>query len=539
MNVFEDLLSELKEENLLEQTVVEAASAIDTTDEPNVPDVVEDVDETVAVPEPNSVMPAFAAAKVTQQVPEVATPPAVPIKPGHGREFFNKRAVAEVSSLQMVEHVLTGVEREYLKIVPKTFDDFNAKKALNNSLQITDNSNSEERKHAEFELMQETESWCSALAERDRNIPVSSLRQYCENSRPALSSQALLALGRFYRNSPYSESVRAKFDFVITRLFSRAGEDDRRTALFTREETLEHITTLYRDWSSVALYTADTDESKVLLTALSFEDLAVEAENASSFDQLITSDFFGRLRLFKESISELFYAPNVTAAAIDCNIRIGNVYVTLIEREQTKMDGSSIQKKFADISEQAVSDAAGHTLDLAEIIRARAQTPVVTAPTRSELRQADTQQERMPPAKAAQKPQVQSSTFTDKLAAQFRTVNKWVLITAVAVVLLCAGLAIWVNYYAEDRVSTSGVRNFDLASSGLTAHLKSAKISGDTFYGLLDPSWDTQTKEKRVEFLQKAFAVAQQQKCKQVNLIAKDGKVAAYASADRTDVIMP
>ncbi|MEO6051846.1 MAG: hypothetical protein ABIP78_11005 [Pyrinomonadaceae bacterium] len=47
-----------------------------------------------------------------------------------------------------------------------------------------------------------------------------------------------------------------------------------------------------------------------MLTALSFDDLAIEAENAGSFDQLIESEFFSRLRLFKESISELFYAPN-------------------------------------------------------------------------------------------------------------------------------------------------------------------------------------------------------------------------------------
>src|SRR5204863_7355177 len=100
-------------------------------------------------------------------------------------------------------------------------------------------------------------------------------------------------------------------------------------------------------------------------------------------------------------------------------------------------------------------------------------------------------------------------------------------------------LGIWANYYAEDPVSTSGVRGFELESSPLSEHLKSAKVSGDTFYGLLQPTWDLLPKEKRLEFLQKAFTVAQQQKCRQVNLIGKDGKVAAYASATRTDVVMP
>jgi hypothetical protein len=536
MNVFEDLVLELKEENLLESTIVEADPAIDTTDDPNVADVV----QADVVEKPYPAAPELVEHDVSQAVRDDAAPaPAAPGKPKHGREFFNKRAIAELSSLQMVEHVLTGVEREYLKIIPKTFDDFNAKKALNSLLQISDNSNTEEHKRAEFELMQETESWCSALAARDRNIPVSSLRQYCEKSRPALSSQALLALGRFYRNSPYSESVRAKFDFVITRLFSRAGEDDRRSCLFDREETLGHITRLYADWSSVPLYTADSDESNVLLTALSFEDLAAEAESASDFDQLITTDFFGRLRLFKESISELFYAPNVTAAAIDCNIRIGNAYVKLIEREHVKLDASSIQAKYGDISDQTVSDAAGWTLDLAEIMRTHAQDPVVIDPVQLESRQADIEEERTQPAKKPQKPKTDRLNLAGKLAAQLKSVNKWVLITAAAMVLLCAGLGIWVNYYAEETVSSSGVRGFDLESSPLNEHLKAAKVSGDTFYGLLQPSWDVLPKEKRVEFLQKAFAVAQQQKCKQVNLIGKDGKVAAYASAARTEVTMP
>lgn len=540
MNVFEDLVSELKEENLLEETIVEADHlAIDTTDEPNIADVEENAVEDAAGPEPPA-MAEFTEDDVAPTVSaDAASTSAASSKLKHGREFFNKRAIAEISNLQMVEHVLTGVEREYLKIVPNTFDDFSAKKALNSFLQISENSNSQEHKRAEFELMQETERWFSALAKRDRSIPVSNLRQYCENSRPALSSQALLALGRFYRNSPYSESVRAKFDFVITRLFSRAGDDDRRTCLFGREETQKHITTLYADWSSVPLYTADNDESKVVMTALSFEDLAAEAESASDFDKLITSDFFGRLRLFKESVSELFYAPNVTAVAIHCNIRIGNAYVNLIEREQAKMDASSIQEKYGDISDQSVSDAAAWTLDLADIIRARAQGSVTTPAAQAEIRETDLRPERIPSEKKAHKPKAQPVKGPGKLVEQFKSVNKWVLIAAAAVVLICAGLGIWVNYYTEDRVSTSGVRGFDVASSPLSEHLKSAKISGETFYGLLNPSWDILTKEKRTEFVQKAFVVAQAQNCKQVNLIAKDGKVAAYASSTRTEVIMP
>jgi hypothetical protein len=530
MNVFEDLVVELKEENLLEDTVMDteraaaaaaAADAIDITDEPNPVDIIADVAE----------------AEIASETPAHA-----PKKLRYGREFFNKRAVAEVSSLQMVEHVLTGVEREYLKIIPKAFDDFNAKKALNTFLQMPDSSNTEEHKRAEFDLMQETEAWASALGDRDRGIPVSNLRQYCENSKPALSSQALLALGRFYRNSAYSEAVRAKFDFLITRLFSRAGDDGSRVLLFARDEMLEHITKLYADWSSVPLYTADADESNVLLTALSFEDLANEADQASHFDQLIKSDFFSRLRLFKESISELFYAPNVTAAAIDCNIRIGNAYVKLIEAEQKKMDAQSIQAKYGDLNDQSVSDAAAWTLDLAEIIRHRAET------ARVEVERAAEQEGPppppvaavpSPPAPAKIKEKNPGSGLGAKAKAQLAAINRWVIVSCALLLIASGGLWVWANYYAGEDVPSVGVRGVTLDGTQLSDHIKTAKVSGDTFYGLLKESWDALPKDKRTEFVQKCLAFATQQGAKQVQLIDRSGRQAAYASAIRSDVNMP
>ncbi|MBK8464200.1 MAG: hypothetical protein IPL32_00070 [Chloracidobacterium sp.] len=139
-----------------------------------------------------------------------------------------------------------------------------------------------------------------ALIERDSHISVASIRQYCENSRPALSSQAILALARFYRNAPYSETVRSKFDFVITRLFSRPISQDKRACLFGREEILSHINTLYSDWSSVPLYDAEHDESKIMLTGLSFDDLANEAEGATLLTSLSKATFRSAATLQRE-----------------------------------------------------------------------------------------------------------------------------------------------------------------------------------------------------------------------------------------------
>jgi hypothetical protein len=459
-------------------------------------------------------------------------------------EFFKKRAVAEVAGLQMVDHVLTGVEREYMKVIPATFDDFNAKKALNAFLQASPEGQAE----AEFALMQETEVWCTALAARDARVPVSSLRLYCENTKPVLSSQALLAIARFYRNLPYSESVRAKFDFVMTRLFSRPAADDKRVCLFDRVESLDHINTLYGEWSSVPLYTAEDDESKVLLTALSFEDLAVEAENAGSFDQLITSDFFGRLRLFKESIAELFFAPSVTSAAIEANVRIGNAYVVLIAREREKLDADTVQSKYFGFDDQSVSDAAGQSLGLVDILTRKTEPEQGPEPSETEVPvNADPQKVK----RAAAQPEVikkavdKKPSTTEKVGIVERlkenalNVNRWFLLAAGVLVVASFGIYLWSNYLSGERVPTSGVATVSVQVPGFAEHVKAAKISNGTLYVHLLDTWDALPQKKRLDLLHNAYQAGASEGWERVQLIAFDGKQAGFASASREEVPEP
>lgn len=542
MNFFEDLIVELKEENLLETTVIETgqqrAKGFDAPDTAELPDFSSDLPDVSnngngSAPDA-AVEPEMTDNSELVRLPELSEQ--AHKKPRNGKEFYKKRAVGEVSNLQMVEHVLTGVEREYMKVVPNAFDDFKAKTSLHAFLNMDENENSEAHAEAEFALLHETEAWCTALAERDRKVPVYSLRQCCENSRPALSSQALVALARFYRNLPYSESVRSKFDFVITRLFSRAAENDKRACLFTRDEAFEHVNNLYKDWSSIALYSADGDDSKVTMAALSFDDLAIEAENASTFDQLIEGDFFGRLRQFKESISELFYAPVVTAAAIDCNIRIGNAYVSLIGRERQKMNAESIQSKYRDLNDEAVSDAAGRTLALVDILRGnspkneyeetRVEKKTIAEPSVTPAAAAEAE-----PQKA--RPQ---SGFIGGLFQNAFSVNRWIAGAAVLLIAVSFGLYVWSSYFVSDQVSSAGVTTVTIDDAALREQIKTARVSGETLYALMLPSWDTLPKEKRLGLLQKVYLIAKEKGCKQVNLTNSEGKTAGYASATRTEV---
>lgn len=532
MNVFEDLIVELKEENLLEETV------FDTKKD-------ELADAPFQFEPPISERAQEAAESEIVRNDEIPVGDVKPkkMKPAKGsREFFKKRAVAEVSSLQMVEHVLTAIEREYRKVKPTAFDDFNVKKALNTFLQVPD-SDDAQQKSAEFALMQQTEGWNMALAVRDSGISVQNLRLYCENTRPALSSQAMLALAKFYRNSPYSEAVRAKFDFVITRLFSKPIAGEKRVPLFERGEALGHINKLYGEWSSISLYTADDDASKVTLTALSFDDLTAEAENAACFDVLIESDFFGRLRLFKESISELFFAPEVAIAAIEANIAIGNAYVKLIDQERKKADADVIQTKYGDIDDEEISDAAARTLGLTELLR----SPVVEEEKFEEsgiddgdkAYQKTASDAREAAAEPKRKVKFELPAFVEGLKQSVSRVNKWLLIVSVVLIVASAGFYIWTNYFVEEKITTSGVTAVNLDNAVFKEHLKTAKISGETFYGVLLPSWETLPKAKREEYVKKILDAGPSMNFKQVNLLKSDGKHAAFANSTRVDVTIP
>ena len=303
MNIFEKLIDELKEENLLEATVIESNAKnklprpvetyVEKAEETRFSadeellksgeDAAQDKFETLA--ETVETGFEFKPASIEESVSHDKSPVSEVVsetiaESPDSADFFFRRAKEEVASLQMVEHILSGVERDQMKIIPKAFDDIAVKTALHKFGQVAENPDSSEHSQAEFQLMQETENWYSVLSQRDKNITVGHLRRFCETTRPALSSQALLALARFYRNAPYSEAVRSKFDLIITRLLSRENEDDRRELIFGRDETVKHLEGLYAEWSSISLYSPDKDDSTILLVSLEISGLYVRSRRS-------------------------------------------------------------------------------------------------------------------------------------------------------------------------------------------------------------------------------------------------------------------
>lgn len=572
MNVFEDLIEELKEENLLEETVVEKNSK-------TVEDKFDAVSEAAASEdlnfEDNCVEPAAGGESSFHNYSETDGKPSeqefsiesaqnnsFDENPGkvelnldgksakeaetgafnseepkknrkivNQAEFFRNRAASEVTSLQLVENVLAGVEREILNVVPKLYDELPVKKALHNFLQVSANINTPEHAQAEFQLMQETESWYSALTRRDKNVSVGNLRLFCENSRPALSSQALISLARFYRNAPYSESIRSKFDLILTRLFSRETVKGKRSLSLNHDKLVEKISALYAEWSSVPLYSTEEDDSRIVLAALKLEDFITEAENADSFEELVKNDFFNRLRVFKESTQESFFAPLLAAAVVESNVRIGNCYVELFAKEKENNNTAALEEKYGSLHEQTISEVVCKTLAVKEAVVENPVKPVHTVPKKAVPAPSEPAKNEDQPAKAVEKKQ--------KSKNKFFKVNKWLLALTIITLLGTLGLYMWVASISGDEKLPDNVKNVNLENSSLKEFIQTARISEETFYGIVLPSWDGLSREKKEEFLKKLLQIGSEKNFIRVNLLDRKGKTVGYASPEKVEVGNP
>lgn len=570
MSIFEDLIEELKEENLLEETVIEVqkdkdrsvsyqantyqAEKVAPQNQPLKPTTVNTVElpspetevferfssqenpvseNTLTASEiPDPVIPpmlgdtAFAfEAEAEPEFPEAKIYPKVE-KPKpylDEKEYFRKRAMDEVTGLQMVEHVLSGIEREQLKAVPKPYDELPVKLALHDFLQDAHAANTTEHAQAEFKLMQETENWYSALSLRDKQITVAQLRRYCETSRPALSSQALIALARFYRNSPYTEQVRSKFELVMTRLFSRENEFDRRELLLTRDEIVQQVKELYADWSSIQLYSANEEDSEIVISMMKFEDFISESENTGEFDQLISTDFFNRLRMVKEDCRDNFFAPLVVVSAIEANVKIGNRYLDLLEMEKEKFNAETLEEKYGFLHDQIISDATGKTFQLVALLHEKNETGKGET---AKIVEVSVKEGERTVRRVSKKPR-------NKLFA----VNKWLAAAAFLIIGACLGLYVWAETQTQEiKPSQAGVKKVNLESSDFKDFIQTARISEDTFYGITTAAWESLNTEKKEQILKKLQSIGSDKNYKKVHLINPGGKSVGYASVEKAEV---
>jgi hypothetical protein len=308
----------------------------------------------------------------------------------------------------------------------------------------------------------------------------------------------------------------------MTRLFSREMEFDQRELLLTRDEMIEHIKELYADWSSIQLYSSNEDDSEILISTLKFDDFMNEVENASSFDELIKNDFFNRLRMFKEDCNENFFAPLVSAIAIESNVRIGNRYIGLLQKEKENSNTAMIEEKYGFLHDQTISDATGKTLQLAELLREKSEQRTPAEIVEVSVKE----QERSVPIAIVETPR-------NKLFA----VNKWLLGSTILIVLLCVGLYFWAEYETQETTKMSpSVVKVNLENSVMKEYLQTARINEETFFGITLAAWESLDSEKKEDLLKKILSIGSEKGFNKVQLINENGRSVGFASNEKVEI---
>ena len=137
------------------------------------------------------------------------------------------------------------------------------------------------------------------------------------------------------------------------------------------------------------------------------------------------------------------------------------------------------------------------------------------------------------------KPEIRTKipTSLSRIAGfNFFGVNKWLLVAGVILVLASSGLYIWANFFTVELASAEGVRGFNLAGSPFRDDVKVANISGETFYGIMKPAWETMTKEKQQDLLQRIQQTGKTGGWTTVSLMNSTGKTVGFASPTRTEL---
>jgi hypothetical protein len=321
-----------------------------------------------------------------------------------------QRAVGHAKTLEIVQRVIAGVEKAILCLMPESYDTTPALTVARSLKQAIKDKETARIAEAEDHFSNELYLWHLNLSSRDEAIQAYHLRRFCERTEEHLDLRVFEALTRFYRSLPHTELAQSKYDFAVTRLFAGVGENDQRDLRLKGEQLVERICEMFEAWGEDHKGAVATPE-QIGVAIETFRGFIAEANlEINEFEKLINTGLFNRLRLFKKELGELFYAPAVTAAAIECNVVVANKFSSLLagEGEQireapavcrdltdilsdTTANGSVSETlnehQLAELDQQAKSSA--HLSQLLRLLRISNSLNEVTTPSNADAESSD------------------------------------------------------------------------------------------------------------------------------------------------------
>ncbi len=242
------------------------------------------------------------------------------------RKVF-KQVSDEAVNLRVAEKILSEVECRLLKLSPSPFDIAAIKATLQKLKNLSPDASPEEFWQIEFQIKQKFQLWRGLLEERDQRIETFHLRRFFDFTVEPLDAAFFIALMQFYR----SISNLSKFDLVVTRLFAKGRGQIQREVRLSRREMSNRLCQFFNEWDGEEKFTNQFSD-ETLSAIIKLDEFIREAETLRSFEELTRSDLFERLRIYKRKLGKRFFEPAIAAAAVECNLAVGNIFNDLLAK---------------------------------------------------------------------------------------------------------------------------------------------------------------------------------------------------------------
>lgn len=242
----------------------------------------------------------------------------------------------EAMSLRMVEKFLHEVETSLVRPRSEQFDLRAVRECLRILRPKDEYVDPAEELDAECRLRSEFDRWREELAEKDREIEAFHIRRFCDGLKSRIDRRVFLSLARFYRCLPFSHPVQSKFDLAVTRAFSIGLPGGRRRLLRDRAFVSGELAGLYLLWDEGS----DTEIDDCSDAVGVFDRLLEEVRALTEFESLVQTNIFERIREAKRNMGRTYFHPDCVAAAVECNIEVGNAFDSLLAALNSDLHGS-------------------------------------------------------------------------------------------------------------------------------------------------------------------------------------------------------
>jgi hypothetical protein len=430
------------------------------------------------------------------------------------------RAEEDFSTIQLIEHLFDGVEGDPSKSDAAVLAASEARRALGRIRQLSHAEDLEFFRELS-ELSNALKEWRSELELRDTRIEASRLRAFCENSHPPLSAKSLIALAGLYNGESFSDNTRDKFDFVMTRLFTFEQSTVKREMRFGRGETIEQIQKLYDKWG-FDHEGPSKDDPPVYEVVEKFAAFGRRIDAAPTFADLLRSDIPSGIREFKKSLDSLIFEPEILASLLECNVKIGNRFVEIAASEKESYGPEAVRSKYGDAYDQIATDVAARTLRLAELLESEDLVP---------------EKESGPIEIKADEVSVTPSKQQRSRRGILRGVNKVLL--AATILTVIAGIAAFFLIDTSNtarRSDTPAAKQIDISGTPFGRYFTDPKMTESTLYVISTLDWEGLTPEEKKKILKLALDDTKKRGRASVRVQSSEGKRIAYASDTRIEL---